>query len=226
MSTQVPVASGHVLEIHLLFIIDFKWNLALCLEQPATSRGNDCCLPTRWLLGASAIQNSFGRPKKRRKAELKDFKDSFSPPHSGFLMCNRCCHILVQLMFLVLEGTKRVGCRALFYLPMLLLFADITVDFGWCCGYVRIWCWLQNNRQALLWAETSVALPVQLRLPFCSVPPQAASAALSGLITDKAQLFDMYQLRVQQKPRPESQITGGRRMPPYQPVSYQVPIGS
>lgn len=56
--------------------------------------------------------------------------------------------------------------------------------------------------------------------------PQAASAAFSMLITDKAQLFDMYQLRAKQKPRPKSQISTGRRMPPYQPVSYQVPIGS
>lgn len=192
-----------------------------------------CYIKRKWLLptnqiitGCDGYSEYFWKTQKFRKAELKDFKDILSPPHSGFLMCNRCCHILVQLMFLVLEGTKPVGCRALFYLPMLLLFEDITVDFGWCCGYVRIWCWLQNNRQALLWAETSIALPVQLRLPFCSVPPQAASAAFSGLITDKAQLFDMYQLRVQQKPRPKSQITRGRRMPPYQPVSYQVPIGS
>lgn len=192
-----------------------------------------CYIKRKWLLptnqmitGCVSYSEFFWETQKRRKAELKDFKDRFSPPHSGFLMCNRCCHILVQLMLLVLEGTKHVGWRALFYLPVLLLFADITVDFGWCCGYVRIWCWLQNNRQALLWAETSTALPVQLRLCFCSVPPQAASAAFSGLITDKAQLFDMYQLRVPQKPRPKSQITRGRRMPPYQPVSYQVPIGS
>lgn len=133
VSTQVPVSLGHILEIRLLFIIDFQWNLALSLEQPGKSRGNDCCLPTRWLLAASTIQNIFGRPKKCSKAELKDFKDRFSPPPpSGFLMCNRCWHIFVQLMFLVLEGTGHVGCRALFYIPMLLLFADKTIDFGWC----------------------------------------------------------------------------------------------
>lgn len=69
-------------------------------------------------------------------------------------------------------------------------------------------------------------MPVQVRLPFCSVQPQAASASFCGLVTDKAQLFDMYQLRVKQKPGPKSQMTRGRRMPPYQPVSYQVPVGS
>ena len=132
MSTQVPVASGHVLGTHLLFIMFLKWNLALYLEQPAQSRGNDCCLPTRRLLASSTTQNNFGRPKKCRKAELKDFRGRFSPPRSGFLMCNRCWHIFVQLLFLVLEGTKCVGCRALFYAPMLLLFADVTVDRGWC----------------------------------------------------------------------------------------------
>lgn len=77
MSAQVPVSLGRILEICLLFIIDFQWNLALYLEQPGKSRGNDCCLPTRWLLATSTIQNIFGRPKKCSKAELKDFKDRF-----------------------------------------------------------------------------------------------------------------------------------------------------
>lgn len=227
MCTQVPVALGHILEIRLLFIIDFAWNLAVYLEQPGKSRGNDCCLPTRWFLATSTIQNIFGRPKKCSKAELKDFKGRFSPPPpSGFLMCNRCWHIFVHLTFLVLEGTGHVGFRALFSLPMLLLFAGKTIVFGWC---LRIPSGSEADcsvTDKLFFRERLfITLPVHVRLPFCSVHLQTASAAFSGLITDKAQLFDMYQLRVKQKPRPKSQITRGRRMLPNQPVSYQ-PIGS
>lgn len=103
---------------------------------------------------------------------------------------------------------------------MLLLFADRTVDFD--C--VRIP--LGTDGDFRVTDKPFIALPVQMRLPLCSVQPQAASAAFSGLITDKAQLFDMYQLRVKQKPRPKSQITRGRRMPSYQLGSYQIPVGS
>lgn len=168
----------------------------------------------------------FWKTQKCRETELKDFGDRFPPPHSGFLMCHRCWHIIVQLMFLVLEETECVGGRALFYLPMLLLFADVAVDFGWCLRIpsgsdvdFRITDKPFFGQRLLLLCQFRWGSPFVLcnhRLPLL----------LFLVITDKAQLFDMYQLRVKQKPRPKSQITRGRRMPPYQPVSYQVPTGS
>lgn len=130
-------------------------------------------------------------------------------------------------MFLVLEGTRHVGCTALFCSQCCFCLQNEQLTLADVCGYLQdLMLTSELTDKPFFWHRVFVPLPVQVRLPFCSVQPQAASAAFSQLITDKAQLFDMYQLRAKQKPRPKSQITRGRRMPPYQPGSYQVPIGS
>lgn len=97
-----------------------------------------------------------------------------------------------------------MGCRASFRLPVLLLFANRAVDLG--CG-LQIPPGTDGDLavtgEPFFWLRVPVPLPGHMRLPFCSVPPQAASAAFSQLIsqlTDKVQLFDTYQLRVKQKP--------------------------